>query len=410
MKKESICKALENRYVKIGISIVTIVFAILFLLIFAGDAKKVYGDRFNTKLKYPHEAKIVEVIDNFQEVDMYGEECDCYIYRCKVIKGFEDTELEEITVVQKIEKIYSYRYAKAKVGNRIYVSEATSWSQTEKYPDIKWEFSGASTGYNRIVPLIILLVVFVISIILFSRLQGVNTLIALGLSLAAVFIILIPKILLGKNIYVYTLVSFLFVVGVTLILVIGLNKKALCALIGCTGGVLVITVITLIIKGAFSLTGYYDETTVELYIYTVDMFDIKLDLTALIFSMITLGSMGALLDVGISLSSSLYEVSQKAENAKEIVKSGFAIGKDMLGTMTNTLILAYLGTSLPLITFDIIYYTMEGMMRLEVLYIELIQSIVGTLGMLSAIPITSLVSGFIYKKKKGIEELGVKES
>ena len=49
-------------------------------------------------------------------------------------------------------------------------------------------------------------------------------------------------------------------------------------------------------------------------------------------------------------------------------------------------------------------------MRLEVLYIELIQSIVGTLGMLSAIPITSLVSGFIYKKKKGIEELGVKEA
>ena len=100
-------------------------------------------------------------------------------------------------------------------------------------------------------------------------------------------------------------------------------------------------------------------------------------------------------------------MSLKATSAKEIIKSGFVIGKDMLGTMTNTLILAYLGTSLPLVIYDILYYTLEGIMVLEVVYIEIIQSLVGTLGMLSAIPITSFICGFIYTKYKTEKQIEI---
>jgi len=391
---------MKNKYVKLGIYIGTIVLAIAFLLFFIPGTKKVYNERFKSKVQYPHIVKVLEILDEYEELDYFDEECKCYLYRCKIVKGFEDDQEGEILVIQKIENQKAYRAKSARVGNKIYVGEYSEGTRVGKYTDVEWEFTGVSTTFNRIIPLIILVAVFCIAIIGFSRVQGVNTLIALFLSIAVIFIIYIPQVLLGGNIYFYTMITFLYVIIVTLLLVIGFNKKALCALIGCLGGVIVITILTLIVQYAFSLTGDYDNTTYELHLFADEQFNVDINLSSIIFSMITLGSMGALLDVGISLSSSLYEVSLNAHSAKEITKSGFSIGKDMLGTMTNTLILAYLGTSLPLVLYDILYMTLEGIFRLEVIYIEIIQSLVGTLGMLSIIPITSIICGLIYKEKK----------
>lgn len=397
-------KDIFKKVLKYLCPVLTTLFGILFIVLFIPSSKKVYNERFFVDIDPTtiNKVKVVEIVDKFTDKTYFGDEATFYIYRCIVKKSEELEKGSEILVVQSITELEENKYISAKVGNTIYVSHATKWSVTGGY-DVNWEFIGSSFAFDRVGVTFILMIVFVLVIITFSKLQGIYTIVALGLSIASIFIVFIPKVLLGHNIYVWTFIISTYIVIITLLLVIGVNYKALSAFIGCFGGIFVIAILTIVIQKVFALTGNYDETTYELDLLVKDTYSVTLDLRSLIFASITLGSIGALLDVAISLSSSLYEVSSKETNIKKIIKSGFTIGKDMLGTMTNTLILAYLGSSLPIVLFTILFSNFEVILRLEMITIELIQSIVGTLGMLSAIPIVSVFCGFIYNKNFKIE-------
>ncbi len=397
-------KDIFKKVLKYLCPVLTTLFGILFIVLFIPSSKKVYNERFFVDIDPTtiNKVKVVEIVDKFTDKTYFGDEATFYIYRCIVKKSEELEKGSEILVVQSITELEENKYISAKVGNTIYVSHATKWSVTGGY-DVNWEFIGSSFAFDRVGVTFILMIVFVLVIITFSKLQGIYTIVALGLSIASIFIVFIPKVLLGHNIYVWTFIISTYIVIITLLLVIGVNYKALSAFIGCFGGIFVIAILTIVIQKVFALTGNYDETTYELDLLVKDTYSVTLDLRSLIFASITLGSIGALLDVAISLSSSLYEVSSKETNIKKIIKSGFTIGKDMLGTMTNTLILAYLGSSLPIVLFTILFSNFEAILRLEMITIELIQSIVGTLGMLSAIPIVSVFCGFIYNKNFKIE-------
>lgn len=397
-------KDIFKKVLKYLCPVLTTLFGILFIVLFIPSSKKVYNERFFVDIDPTtiNKVKVVEIVDKFTDKTYFGDEATFYIYRCIVKKSEELEKGSEILVVQSITELEENKYISAKVGNTIYVSHATKWSVTGGY-DVNWEFIGSSFAFDRVGVTFILMIVFVLVIITFSKLQGIYTIVALGLSIASIFIVFIPKVLLGHNIYVWTFIISTYIVIITLLLVIGVNYKALSAFIVCFGGIFVIAILTIVIQKVFALTGNYDETTYELDLLVKDTYSVTLDLRSLIFASITLGSIGALLDVAISLSSSLYEVSSKETNIKKIIKSGFTIGKDMLGTMTNTLILAYLGSSLPIVLFTILFSNFEAILRLEMITIELIQSIVGTLGMLSAIPIVSVFCGFIYNKNFKIE-------
>lgn len=397
-------KDIFKKVLKYLCPVLTTLFGILFIVLFIPSSKKVYNERFFVDIDPTtiNKVKVVEIVDKFTDKTYFGDEATFYIYRCIVKKSEELEKGSEILVVQSITELEENKYISAKVGNTIYVSHATKWSVTGGY-DVNWEFIGSSFAFDRVGVTFILMIVFVLVIITFSKLQGIYTIVALGLSIASIFIVFIPKVLLGHNIYIWTFIISTYIVIITLLLVIGVNYKALSAFIGCFGGIFVIAILTIVIQKVFALTGNYDETTYELDLLVKDTYSVTLDLRSLIFASITLGSIGALLDVAISLSSSLYEVSSKETNIKKIIKSGFTIGKDMLGTMTNTLILAYLGSSLPIVLFTILFSNFEAILRLEMITIELIQSIVGTLGMLSAIPIVSVFCGFIYNKNFKIE-------
>ncbi len=397
-------KDIFKKVLKYLCPVLTTLFGILFIVLFIPSSKKVYNERFFVDIDPTtiNKVKVVEIVDKITDKTYFGDEATFYIYRCIVKKSEELEKGSEILVVQSITELEENKYISAKVGNTIYVSHATKWSVTGGY-DVNWEFIGSSFAFDRVGVTFILIIVFVLVIITFSKLQGIYTIVALGLSIASIFIVFIPKVLLGHNIYVWTFIISTYIVIITLLLVIGVNYKALSAFIGCFGGIFVIAILTIVIQKVFALTGNYDETTYELDLLVKDTYSVTLDLRSLIFASITLGSIGALLDVAISLSSSLYEVSSKETNIKKIIKSGFTIGKDMLGTMTNTLILAYLGSSLPIVLFTILFSNFEAILRLEMITIELIQSIVGTLGMLSAIPIVSVFCGFIYNKNFKIE-------
>lgn len=119
-------------------------------------------------------------------------------------------------------------------------------------------------------------------------------------------------------------------------------KKTIATIIGCISGTVIAALGTAIMSEVLGLTGYVDEHS---YYLTLLNTETPIDLTAIIFAAITIGAVGAIMDVAMDLSSSLYELSEQVPDMTfgKLCKSGFSIGRDIMGTMANTLVLAYIG-------------------------------------------------------------------
>ncbi len=271
--------------------------------------------------------------------------------------------------------------------------------------------SGKTTGgqgvdayfveYARTSTLIWLAILFMLLIIVFGRIKGAKTLVSLIFTLLAIFVVFVPAILGGRNIYVWTIITCIFTTFNTILLVYGNNKKSMATALGCIGGVLVAGLLTLILNNVLKLTGQIDDA-----VY-LPIFNSAINVKALIFAGILLGALGAIMDVSIDIASSLYEVASKVDRPdfKTIMKSGLNIGRDIMGTMTNTLILAYIGSSLAtVLMLSVSEDTLMFTLNREMVAVEILQAIVGSIGILTTIPLTSLVAATLYKNIEPIKE------
>lgn len=259
--------------------------------------------------------------------------------------------------------------------------------------------------YHRSNDLIWLCAFFFLLLILFGRKKGVNTIVSLIFTCLAIFTVFVPSILGGKNVYLWAVITCVYVTIMTLLIVNGANKKSFCAAVGCLGGLAFTGVLTLIMDSVMHLTGLVDEQAIFLTLLDGH----PINLRAVIFGAILVGALGATMDVSMSLASSLQEVSEHmTANPGEgratfvgLVKSGFNIGRDMMCTMANTLILAYIGSSLS--TVLLLVANAESLLSLfnrEMIVVEVLQAVVGSLGILFTIPATSLLAASIYQSKR----------
>ena len=143
---------------------------------------------------------------------------------------------------------------------------------------------------------------FCVGVLLFGRFKGLNTLISLLFTCLAVFAVYIPSILSGQNLYIWTVVVCFYIIVMTMLLINGLDKKSLCAGLGCFCGVLVAGLITFIMSRMMNLTGMASEDTLYLTMLELEK---PIDLKAIIFGTITIGALGAVMDVAMDISSSL---------------------------------------------------------------------------------------------------------
>ncbi len=293
-----------------------------------------------------------------------------------------------LDVVQEIDKTYAFSPKQVEQGDIILVEGYTQDGELFYY----------FGDFVRITPLIWLLVLFCILVIVFSKMQGLKTVISLGFTCLSVFVVLIPAILNGHNIYLWSIIVCVFITVMTLCIISGFNVKALCAGIGCVSGVLASGLIVLIMDKFLNMTGLLEEESV----YLIQLYpDNPINLKAVIFAMIIVGAVGAVMDVSMSISSSLYELKMKSPDIspKELMKSGFTIGRDMMGTMANTLVLAYIGSSLTSVLLLVAYNaSIEQVINKEMIVAEILQALAGSMGMLLTLPLTSAVCAMIYMK------------
>ena len=315
-------------------------------------------------------------------------------FRVELLNEYREGEI--ITTQQNLDPLLSYTTKEVEVGDLVMIYEYHN----------ELGYSYAFGDYWRSDALIWLLVLFCGAVILFGRLKGLNTLLGLGVTCLFEFLVFVPSILAGQNIYVWSILTCLYSIVTTLLIVNGYDRKSYIAAAGCFGGVLIAGLLTAAMNAIMNITGLVDEQAM----YLNDLAGgLTIDLRAVIFAAIIIGATGAVMDVAISIASSLYELNDQLENPtfRTLLRSGFTIGRDMMGTMANTLVLAYIGSSLATVVLIVAYNaSLTSIFNKEMIVVEVEQALVGSFGILSAIPLTSLLAAWFYplgRKKRSVQ-------
>ena len=247
--------------------------------------------------------------------------------------------------------------------------------------------------------LLLLLIIFSVIILSVGRLKGLKALISLILTVLGIVYILLPLILRGFDpVFVSTWIC-IAIAGITLLLVSGYNKKTLAAIIGTSGGLICAGVIAQIVGEMAKLTGLGDEESQMLMFIPQD---ISFDYKGLLFAGILIGALGAAMDVGMSLSSAMFEIKEINPEIKksDLLKAGMNIGRDMIATMSSTLILAYTGGSLQLMLLFMAHEVpFVDIINQDGYATEVVRSLAGSIGLILTIPITAIAVSFLSEKR-----------
>lgn len=246
--------------------------------------------------------------------------------------------------------------------------------------------------------IIAMLVVFLLSILLIGRKQGVKAILGLAVTVLAVYFVMINSIYKGYSPILMSILTSIGVIAVVFCIISGVNKKALTAAIGTSGGVILAGVVASIFGVLSKLSGGQEDAVM----LSMNSGNIIFNFRELLFAGIVIASLGACMDVGMSIASSLDELKQKKPTitGKELFKSGMNIGGDVIGTMTNTLILAYVGGALNIILlFMCSNMSIIEIINKEAIASDIISALAGSMGVIYTIPITSIVYGLLNNEK-----------
>lgn len=246
--------------------------------------------------------------------------------------------------------------------------------------------------FERTPVLVIAFVVFAIAVIALGRWRGVAALAGLGATLIIIVLWLLPAILDGRNPALVALVGASAVAFVALYLSHGLSLMTTVALIGTLGALLLTTVLSAITVEAANMTGFASEESTLL-----TLFD-GIDVRGLVLAGMVLGAAGALDDVTVTQSSAIWQLRSVRPDAShgELWRAGLRIGQHHIGSTVNTLLLAYLGASLPLaVLFVIAEQSFGTVVNSEVVAVEVVRTLVGSIGLVAAVPLTTWLAARI---------------
>ena len=268
--------------------------------------------------------------------------------------------------------------------------------------------------YDRTVPLAVIVLLFLLVTILVGGKVGAKSLLGLGLTILCVFVILIPLLLDGWPTLPTVLALCAFVTVITFVVLGGVNRKTVCAILGTIMGVAMAMAFGKFACWLLRIDGYkmyVAVPTVEPLLQLRQTQDPAhaLRLADLLVGGILLAALGAVNDVAMSISSAMNELIavNPSLTRRQLFKSGMNIGRDMVGTMTNTLILALVGGSFAMI----IYYTsMEPswvqLMSTTFLSVEMVQALASSIGVILAVPFSVVIGMLLFgmRPKKAKKE------
>ena len=368
----------QRKKERISILLVILLSAVL---IYAGNKIAMKHVNFFTQSNdlIQSRALVTKVLD--QSPDEYG----TIRFECKVLEG--ENRGKTVLAGQTIDSDAASSIRVVEKGDNIYLGDATQYEI-----GVDWFLY----EYERFNGIVWLGVAFGVLLLLFGRSKGFRTIVSLVFTCATIFFVFIPSILAGYNIYLCSVLTCIFITFMALLIVQGVNAKTLAAGMGCIGGLLVVSLITVGMSEVLKISGLVDEDSY--FLLYLDMAT-PINLKAIVFAAITIGATGAILDIAVDIAASLSEVHRHASDRslQLLMKSGIIIGRDIVGSMANTLILAYIGSSLSLILLLLVHSgSPEDLLNSELIIVEILQALAGSIGILFTIPLTSFSCGMLY--------------
>jgi uncharacterized membrane protein len=256
----------------------------------------------------------------------------------------------------------------------------------------------AGTGYTladfeRGRPMLVLALIFVLAVLIFARLRGALSLLGLGFSLAVVLVFVVPAILDGESPLAVAVVGALAVTLVTIPLAHGRGPKSLAAVLGTAASLMLTALLALVFTEAAHLTGFSSEEATFLQVSGAD-----LSLEGLLLAGMVIGALGVLDDVTVSQASTVIALRGAAPELRfrELFGRALRVGRDHVSATVNTLVLAYVGASLPvLLIFSSADIGLGEALNLEVVAKEVVATLVGSIGLIAAVPVTTALAALL---------------
>ncbi|MDO7976978.1 YibE/F family protein [Oceanotoga teriensis] len=348
-----------------------------------------------TKNNYEYYKSEVISVDN-SEIQQFGiiKQGEQYV-ELKILNGEDKNKIIILSniLIGKMELDKNF-----KIGDKVLIEKNTN-SNSLNYSIV---------DFYRADSQILLILSFSIILILISGWTGVKSLLSFTTTILFLWKIMIPLFLKGYNPIIISLLIVSMLTFIIIFLVAGFNKKGLIAFLGAISGVLITIIISELFSRPFYINGSvkpFSETLLYSGYY-------MLDLNKLFISGIFLASSGAVMDISMDISASMNEVKNKAKNinSKELIKSGFNVGKAVIGTMATTLLLAYSGGYATLLMAFMAKNTNEfALININYISSEILNIIVGSFGLVLTAPLTAIIGGFILSfEKKNIIKINKK--
>lgn len=246
-------------------------------------------------------------------------------------------------------------------------------------------------NYDRTPGIILIIVIFVLLMALVGKTKGIKSVAGLAFILLFICIFLIPMIYQGYSPILMCILTVILTVTTSMFLLNGFSKKTLVSIISAITGVVISAVFFAIFSKVLHLTGYNLEDAEELILIQQNT---GLQIEQLLFIGVLIASLGAIMDMTISVASPLFEMKKykKEMTVKELFRSGMDMGSDMIGTMCETLILAFSGTGITTLLVVVSYGTqIDQFLSSDYIVIEIAHSLTGAVAVILTVPLTSLL-------------------
>jgi len=251
--------------------------------------------------------------------------------------------------------------------------------------------------------LLVLLGVFVLALLAVGRWQGLRALLGLALSLAVVLRFVVPAILAGRPPFLVALVGSALVLVISLYLAHGVDVMTTSAVLGTAVALVLTIALGALFVDTAALTGFSSEEA------TIARFTVEgLDLRGLVLAGLVIAALGVLDDVTVTQASTVFALRSAVPEAdwRELFGRAMVVGRDHIASTVNTLVFAYAGASLALL----LVFTTSGLPVSEVLTSELVaeelvKTLVGSLGIIAAVPVTTLLAARV-AVRAGVDEAG----
>lgn len=252
-----------------------------------------------------------------------------------------------------------------------------------------------------------LIILFFIAVLWFiGGKKGLNSAIGLVFTFICIIFLFLPMIYRGISPIFSAVVIVILTTFVVMFLIDGISVKSVCAMLGTIAGVLISSVFAVLFGSLTNISGN-NVSDIENLMYIGQMTDI--DVGELMFAGILISTLGAVMDVAISVASTINEIHDKNPqlSRKELFSSGINVGRDMMGTMSNTLILAFTGSSINTLVYIYSYnYSYYQVLNMYSIGIEIIQGISATLGVILTVPFVAFISSmFLSRRRKRLDNI-----